>query len=276
MSLLEKNDLLFAHIAINISSGLSANTRRVAGAILWHFNRKTGQCNPSVERLAQKLEINRATVLRATAELCSEEVGMFTKISHGGKFHTASYTPQWPKFRSIVRQFNDDFGSEIKAKIEAEKASINVAELRPQQSQTCDLNGRNSATQTYRRNLLKEPIATVQVLTPENSPQKSARKKPSQGLRKMENASTVSPVRYPSRFGNQASHSHAAREGAERRWYRDLKRMDSNTSMLIEMMLGERLDVYEAATDAELRKKGAGLRHVLEVFSTELQPPSDG
>lgn len=272
MSLLEKNDLLFAHIAINITGGLSANTRRVAGAILWHFNRKTGQCNPSVERLAQKLEINRATVLRATAELCSKEVAMFTKTSHGGKFHTASYTPQWEKFRSIVSQMNDDFGGEIKP----EKPLSNVAEMRPQQSQICDVKGRNSATQTYRRNLLKEPIATVQVLTPENSQQKTVMKKPSQGLGKRESALAVSRTFPAARFGRQASHSQAARAAAERRWYRDLKRMDSKTALQIEMMLGDRIDVYEAATDAELRKKGAGLRHVLDVLSSELNISTNG
>ncbi len=84
MALLEANDILFAHKALNIVPGPSANARRVAGAIIDHFNRKTGQCDPSVGRLARLLGVNRATVIRATNDLCSEESGLFENSSHGG------------------------------------------------------------------------------------------------------------------------------------------------------------------------------------------------
>ncbi len=55
MAILQENDILFAHKALNIMSGLTEATRRVAGAIIDHFNKQTGQCDPSIERLATLL-----------------------------------------------------------------------------------------------------------------------------------------------------------------------------------------------------------------------------
>lgn len=143
-ALLQKNDILFAHKALNMIAGLSANARRVAGAIIDHFNRKTGQCDPSVERLAKLLGIDRATVLRATAELCSGKFSLFQKTSHGGKFNTASYVPCWEIFRSIVTRWDDA--------MRADKRVKNVAQTQPRTSQNCDVQRRKTATQT---NLIK-------------------------------------------------------------------------------------------------------------------------
>lgn len=85
MAILEENDILFAHKALNVMAGLTEATRRVAGAIIDHFNKRTGQCDPSIERLATLLGIDRATVIRATDKL--HELGFIEKTSHGGKAH---------------------------------------------------------------------------------------------------------------------------------------------------------------------------------------------
>jgi len=47
MPLLQQNDVLFAYKALAIIPDLSAASRRVAGAIIDRFNKKTGQCDPS-------------------------------------------------------------------------------------------------------------------------------------------------------------------------------------------------------------------------------------
>lgn len=47
MARFQENDILFAYKALNFVPGLSANARRVAGATIDHFNRKSGQCDPS-------------------------------------------------------------------------------------------------------------------------------------------------------------------------------------------------------------------------------------
>ena len=150
MARLAPNDVLFAHKALNIVPGLSANARRVAGAIIDHFNKVTGQCNPSVERLATLLEIDRATVLRATAELCGEQFALFDKVSHGGKSHCASYSPRWERFQEIVADWD--------ARMKSGAAPSNVANLRPSQSQNCDVKRRKTATQTLLKNQSNEPV----------------------------------------------------------------------------------------------------------------------
>ncbi len=61
MPRLQENDILCAYKALNIAPGLSDTARRVAGAIIDHFNRRTGQCDPNIDRLVRMLEVNRAT-----------------------------------------------------------------------------------------------------------------------------------------------------------------------------------------------------------------------
>ncbi|MEW9617174.1 helix-turn-helix domain-containing protein [Shinella sp. S4-D37] len=104
MAILEENDILFAHKALNVMAGLTEATKRVAAAIIDHFNKRTGQCDPSIERLATLLGIDRATVIRATEKL--HELGYVEKMSHGGKAHRASYLPNWDGFRAIVEDWD--------------------------------------------------------------------------------------------------------------------------------------------------------------------------
>lgn len=77
----KKSDLLFAHIAINVVPGLSGVERQVAGAILEHYNRKTGRCDPSVDRIAVLLQVSSRMVRKATQKLCGGEHRLFKKIS---------------------------------------------------------------------------------------------------------------------------------------------------------------------------------------------------
>lgn len=96
-----KNDVVIATKAIHYAPGHSSIDRTVAALILDHFNKKTGQCDPSNGRLATILGIDERTVRRATAELCGDG-RLFWKRSHGGKSGRASYAPQWSVFRAIV------------------------------------------------------------------------------------------------------------------------------------------------------------------------------
>ncbi|WP_420413080.1 helix-turn-helix domain-containing protein [Roseibium sp.] len=100
MPLLKQNDILFAHKALGLMPDLSAATRRVAAAIIDHFNKRTGQCDPSIGRLMKLLKISRAAVIRATNEL--DGLGLIEKKSHGGKSHRTAYLPNWPLFRAFV------------------------------------------------------------------------------------------------------------------------------------------------------------------------------
>ncbi|MDX3976562.1 helix-turn-helix domain-containing protein [Shinella sp.] len=104
MAVLNRNDVLFAHKAINILPGLTEATRRVAGAIVDHFNKQDGRCFPSIDRLAWLLGIDRATVIRATDKLHRQ--GYVRKVSHGGQAHCARYFPNWNTFREKVAEWD--------------------------------------------------------------------------------------------------------------------------------------------------------------------------
>jgi DNA-binding transcriptional MocR family regulator len=93
-----------AYKAISLVGGISKSARRTAGGLIDHYNPKTGRCDPSVGRLATMLGIDRATVLRATAEL--EAAGLFIKTSHGGHSNCADYRPQWDFFEEIVADWD--------------------------------------------------------------------------------------------------------------------------------------------------------------------------
>ena len=153
MPRLAKTDVMFAHMALHLAAGLSPSARRVGAAIIEHYNKKTGQCDPSIERLARMLGIDRATVMRATGELCEAADGLFERVTHGGRSHRTAYLPRWDRLNAIV----DDWDLRMKDGSPPRK----VAELRRSRSQDCDVEGRKNATQTDRRNRQKEP--TVQV-----------------------------------------------------------------------------------------------------------------
>ena len=273
MSFVKENDILFAYKAFNIVAGLSANARRVAGAIIDHFNRKTGQCDPSIDRLATLLGVNRATVLRATAELCGDDDGsapFFFRKSHGGKFHRASYAPNWSKFRSIVKAW----GAKMEGRESPQTDAPNVAEVRPCTSQNCDVNSRKTATQTNRRNQSKKP--TVQVDGSADVPPSAPQADKSQGLWRGRKQQGQHHFLLPFAGGKQPSHSQAAKAGAERRWYGELQQMDARLSVQIVDALGERPDVYAGATEAELRKRGDGLPYVLTALNDALRQAKYG
>jgi hypothetical protein len=53
---------LLACKAIGLEPGLSSSARRVGCAIIDHFNRQNGRCDPSVPRLARLLKLHVRTV----------------------------------------------------------------------------------------------------------------------------------------------------------------------------------------------------------------------
>ena len=89
-------DTLLAAKVINIAPGLRPSERQVGLALIEHFNRKTGQCDPGIERIASLLGCCTRTVIRATGRL--EKLGLFRKVRHGGYSNRNSYQPNWARF----------------------------------------------------------------------------------------------------------------------------------------------------------------------------------
>lgn len=105
---------LLACKAIGLVTGLSSSARRVGCAIIDHFNRRNGQCDPSVERLARLLGLNVRTVLRAVDDL--DRRGLILKVRHGGYSQRNSYRPNWALFEDLTTKWRSALkGTELSA-----------------------------------------------------------------------------------------------------------------------------------------------------------------
>lgn len=256
----QKGDVAIASKAINVMPGLSANARRVAGAILDHFNHTTGRCDPSVDRLAKLLGINRSTVLRATAEICSGADALFQKRSHGGHANCASYQPIWQRFRQLVIDWDHMMKGSSSDDVEREPEPENVAELRPRTSQECNFKRRKTATQTNYINQSKEPIIkpSTEIVAPERpKPQSVAdADTPQYGLRMKENRKQQISMMLPLRGGRQVSHEVAALEAAKGRIDRWM--MQNNPDGYAFYVDHTTPEMLDRAAGEDVRSKGAG------------------
>ena len=70
-------DILIAHKAINLSTELSNTDKRVAAVLLDHFNRKTGQCDPGQNSIAELAGMCRRSVVRSVGR--TREFGNVSK-----------------------------------------------------------------------------------------------------------------------------------------------------------------------------------------------------
>lgn len=277
----KNSDILFSLKAINLMPGLGDSTRRVAGAIIDHFNKKTGQCDPSIERLVTLLEINRATVLRATDRL--HELELISKISHGGHFHCCAYQPNWDNFRKFVVEW-DALMKAVRARVSLDRQMhlqersvqqepaeqgvelpINVADVRPPTSQDCEPEGRSAATQTSPINQSKKPVETVQGETPPPLSGKVASRQPvrSRFERPREQLNLLLPIN----GGKSTSHLAAAHAAAEKRWHDDMKGLSEwRYAKIAEWMT---TDSQAATTEAEMACRGGGLNFIRYSMSRE-------
>ncbi|WP_128929080.1 helix-turn-helix domain-containing protein [Bradyrhizobium guangxiense] len=241
-------ETLLAHKVINLAAELSGAEKRVAGALIDHFNRRTGQCDPSLNTLADLIGMSRRTVMRAVARL--ERLSLFRKVRHGGKFHRNSYEPIWSSFREAEDRWN------ARRKFRKQKlASLNVS---PSTGQTRHAEGDGHGHQTCSSNSLYKTLAAKR---PEESAVRAA---PVKGLaaklpRKQFEASNS---RVPT-----TSSANVARIAAERRWSDNL-RCELSTKIAVYGAIVDFIDepLRSAATEAELNCRGAGLRLVLQRY----------
>lgn len=268
MAILEENDILFAHKALNIMAGLTEATKRVAGAIIDHFNKRTGQCDPSIERLATLLGIDRATVIRATEKL--HELGFIEKISHGGKAHRAAYLPNWERFRSIVEDWDarmktgDGPGRTVTGDA---PPPAKVASVRRSRSQGCDVKGRTAATQTLRSNPSNKPVEGERAEKPPEKPQAHSPPKAQHGLWKGNKPGAQRSMLLPISGGSSPSHADAARAAAERRWYAQVHALGLKAEAdVLDWMTWDR---QEATTQAEMQRKGGGIAFIVAGMQNE-------
>src|ERR1700739_2163451 len=100
-------DTLLAIKAINVAPDLKARDKQVACALIDHFNRKTGQCDPGLERIAELLQVSTRTVMRSIERL--EKARLFRVTRHGGHCNRNSYEPRWDRFQEFARAWDKRF-----------------------------------------------------------------------------------------------------------------------------------------------------------------------
>jgi hypothetical protein len=226
-------DILFGLKAINLAPGLKNNDRAIGAALLDHYNRKTGQCDPGLERIAKLLGISTRSVIRSMPRI--EAAGLFRKVRHGGNSNRNRYEPDWQRFREIDAAWS--------ARMHADSRARRVTKVSSGARQSCHIGGDRPVTQTCPSNLSKE---TCQKSLP--------RKEETRPAQKPFNITCAS-----------TSRNDAARTAAERRWTTDLhKQFACLPRTYGEIIQAIDPTMQEAATVAEMRARGAGLAHILK------------
>jgi hypothetical protein len=231
--------MLIAHKVLSLDAELSGTEKRVAAVLIDSFNRKTGQCDPGLNRIASLLNLDRRTVIRAIKRI--DGSGLIRRVRHGGKSHRNSYEPDWVRFV--------DLEWEWKERMQRAKAlRLNKSLLVPER---CHLGSGGDVTQTYQSNQSNsEPAAGALDLKSDATQCEQV-----SGRRTRQAAFTKTRAT-PSQG--------ASRYAAERRWTAALHERFSGDRVRYGEVIGAiTTEIQSAATGAELLRSGAGLELIL-------------
>lgn len=104
-SKIEWSDLQNALMVSLIHKDWTRGVAAVLGVLLKHLNLKTGQCNPSIDRISRMANIDRSTVKRSLKFLHRAEI---LRSSHSkGRGHTPNYSFNWKLFRTLDSQISE-------------------------------------------------------------------------------------------------------------------------------------------------------------------------
>ena len=241
-------DILIAHKAINLSTDLSNSEKRVAGVLVDHFNKTTGQCDPGQNAIADLIGMSRRTVIRAVERL--ERLGFVRKVRHGGKYHRNRYEPDWETFRRV------DAAWSIRRK---NRRQLNgVPGMSPPEGQTSHLGCDTHVNQTCFNNqsykTCRPGTGHGQTSTgfvpgsPKGSPSKVV--EPNQRVQRTRQLGPSSTV--------------AARDSAERRWNLDLlDRCRGEPAMYGSIVDAIDSTLVSSTTDTELQRPGSGFAFLM-------------
>jgi hypothetical protein len=225
-------DTLLAGKVVNVIPGLRPSDRRVAVTLIEHFNRRTGRCDPSLERIARLLGVCTRTVIRSTQRL--EAAGLFRKVRHGGYSNRNSYVPNWSRLAELGQAWNEKL---------REQSVSRQTKMSPGVGQACHVRSDNAVTQTCMTNLKTQTFL---------------------GSPKDENMPSNLRLSEPQPRSCRMKHRDAARAAAERRWADQLlQRFRSTPITYAEVIEAITPAMQEGATDAEVRQSGDGLRYIL-------------
>jgi hypothetical protein len=176
-------EILLSFKAISLAPDLTDTEKRVASALIDHFNKQTRQCDPSLDTLALLLGIHRRTVIRAVNRLV--RLKYFRRTRHGGNFQRNFYEPLWPRFRAVE--------AEWKARRRAHSQRFREEKLSRWQGQPAHPSGGTDGTQTYPINLSNETL-------PSDSDKDEAQgQPPSNGSQRLVGKEQRSSIPHPNR-----------------------------------------------------------------------------
>jgi len=244
------SDSLIAFKIICLCDDLSPTTRRVAAALVEHFNRRTGLCDPSLARLAALLGVDRRTVIRAVRELTKK--GYVVRTRHGGYNHRNSYAPCWAFFRKKQDLWRSHWGI-----VGLRRSAQFMSHLK---RQSCHVREGKLVDQTSSNNITEKTYPKVgsNSIGASNSPRPRSADQDQRAVFDLPPTFRIPRVTTP-------SSAEAAVDSAERRWAAELTNMLASNPRLF----GEVLDAITAqmksdATAAEVRKPGSGLRLIIQ------------
>jgi hypothetical protein len=245
-------DILIAFKSISLAPDLSVTEKRVASAIIDHFNQKTTQCDPSFDTLAVLLGIHRRTVIRAINRLV--RLKYFRRVRHGGNFHRNFYEPLWPRFRAVE--------AEWQRRRYEHSQRFREAKLSRWKGLAGHSAGGKDVTQTSPSNLSNEILSSGSV---RDDPQGQSASNGSQRLTRKEQCSSILHSNRPMFHVKKTHTRDAAYAAAERRWNTALQSQYVATPTVYGEIIGA-IDpaMQAAATEAELKRHGAGLAYILD------------
>ena len=244
------SDGLIAHKSINLCGDLSGSEKRVAAAIIDHYNRKTGQCDPALGTIARLIGVSRRTVIRAVGALADK--GYIRKRRHGGKFHRNQYEPDWAHFRAMEAKW-----SAQRRKTSEER---NATATSPLQRQSCHNDSDVDVTQTLLSNSSNKTFASEAARQPRASNSLLADQGLSREVKSKGSSGTAND-----RFHVKSTSSHnAAYDAAEARWNNLLmKQFKAAPDVFAGLIDAIDPDLHRATTEREFRKLGSGLPFLL-------------
>jgi hypothetical protein len=248
-----KFDTTLAHKAINLMRNLTGTDKRVAATIIDHFNRKTGQCDPSHDRIAGLLRINRRTVIRSVKAICKTKI--LQKFRNGGYSQRNSYIPNWALFREMDAEWIERFRSHRRRTAHASESPDGCQSWQSSSDKRVTqtlLNNQSNKTSSNEQVAVMEEVADVRINISQQQPSKNI-------------GETIrTPKRSMFASTNQPDRDHA-RIAAQRRWMSALNVQFAGNPEVYGQVLDVLDDeVQENATRAEMRKRGAGIAFVLD------------
>jgi hypothetical protein len=248
----QRLDILIAFKSISLAPDLTDTEKRVAAAIIDHYNKNTTQCDPSLDTLATLLGVHRRTVIRAVNRLVS--LKFFRRVRHGGKYHRNFYEPIWSRFREVE--------AEWQRRRRTHSQRFCGQKMSPWQGQPEHSAGGDDVTQTNPTNISTETSSGGSIRNDSQGQRSSD--VPKRAAEKEQ----CSTIRHPNRQMfpvKQTSSRDAAYGSAERRWNIELQERYLPSSEVY----GEIIDKIDeamkaAATEAEMQCRGNGVRHILK------------